>query len=101
MADLSPGNSLLLVIDIQEKFRGVVRDFEGIILKVSKLIRAFNILKIPVLVTEQYPHGLGETVKELKEVLKEYKKIEKVSFDCFNDSKFVESIVKYVKKDVV
>lgn len=91
----------MLIVDIQEKFRQVINGFKGIISNVSKLIQAFNILKISILVTEQYPKGLGKTVEELEEVLKKYEKIEKISFDCFNDKKFVKLIEKERKKNLI
>lgn len=89
---ITPENSLLLVIDIQEKFRNVINQFDKLINNSKKLIKVANILKIPILVTEQYTKGLGETVNEIKETLKEYTHLEKVSFDCFGDKNFIKKL---------
>lgn len=62
---LSAEDSLVLVIDIQEKLvRALEKD--TIVSKASKIVESARILDIPVLFTEQYPKGLGQTVEELK-----------------------------------
>ncbi len=83
-------NSLLLIIDIQEKFRLVLFNVDELISNVTKLVKAFQLLKIPILVIEQYPKGLGKTMKEIKEELDGYDYIEKVSFDCFHNRDFFD-----------
>jgi nicotinamidase-related amidase len=94
-----PDNSILLVIDIQEKFRTVISDFEATAANINKLIQSFTILNIPIIVTEQYPKGLGSTIKEIKDNLKNYDCIEKTSFDCFNDKSFIELLKsKFINK---
>ena len=98
---INPSNSLLLVVDIQEKFRKVISDFDEVTSNSVKLIKSFNILKIPIIVTEQYPKGLGETVAELKELLKEHGYIEKVSFDCFGNEEFINLLEKKGKKNII
>jgi len=82
--------SLLVVIDIQEKFRPVLFNTDELISNVIKLVKVFQLLKIPVLVCEQYPKGLGKTMKEIKEELKEFDYVEKVSFNCFLNSDFID-----------
>jgi nicotinamidase-related amidase len=59
----------LLVVDVQEAFRGVISDLEQIASRISVAVRGFQILGRPVFVTEQYPAGLGRTVSEINEVL--------------------------------
>nr|XP_054756807.1 isochorismatase domain-containing protein 2-like [Lytechinus pictus] len=58
-------NSSLFLCDMQEKFRPTIKFFPEIVEVSSRLFRAARILDIPVIVTEQYPKGLGPTVKEL------------------------------------
>jgi nicotinamidase-related amidase len=66
---LGPERSLLLVIDIQEKFVPVIPGYERLVARAGILIRACNRLEVPVIVSEQYPKGLGHTVPELRQVL--------------------------------
>ncbi len=63
---LTTSSSVLLVCDIQERFRDVVCDFNSIIATAKHLLSVGKVLKVPSLVTEQYPAALGHTVKELE-----------------------------------
>src|SRR2546425_6097183 len=63
---LDPEKTALLVVDVQERFRAVMTDFDPMVKGCVRLVRTFRLLELPVLVTEQYPKGLGPTVQELK-----------------------------------
>lgn len=71
LGNIKPENAIFFLCDIQEKFRPVIRYFKEILEIAEKMVEATTILDIPLIVTEQYPKGLGETVPELKEKLKE------------------------------
>lgn len=58
-------NAALLMIDFQEAFRPVIRDFEFIAERISKMVTGCMILGVPVIFTEQYPKGLGLTAREI------------------------------------
>ncbi|CAF3497163.1 unnamed protein product [Rotaria socialis] len=62
---LSRQTSILLVCDLQEKFRPVIKYFAQIVETSNKLLQACKLLDVPFVVTEQYPKGLGRTVSEL------------------------------------
>jgi len=66
---LSPDEAFLVVVDVQERFRSLQEGFDRMVAGSVRLVQASGILGLPVLVTEQYPKGLGHTVKELTEVL--------------------------------
>ena len=66
---LKADESLLLLIDIQEKLVRACAHKETIVKKASIIGEAARILSIPTVVTEQYPQGLGATSDQLKEVL--------------------------------
>ena len=59
----------LVVIDVQEAFRPAVGEFDTIAHNAGVLVQGARELGLPVLVTEQYPEGLGETVPEVAEHL--------------------------------
>jgi nicotinamidase-related amidase len=65
---LDPGRASLLVIDVQEAFRPLP-GFERIAGAAATLARGADAIGIPVVVTEQYPKGLGATVPEVAEAL--------------------------------
>jgi nicotinamidase-related amidase len=66
---LDRAKSALLVIDLQESYRGKLHREESVVATARRMIEAAGILGIPVLVTEQYPKGLGRTRAEVAEKL--------------------------------
>ena len=89
---LSREDFLFVVIDIQEGFRKAISDFGKVIENTIKLVKAFSLLGIPVVLTEQYPKGLGNTAAEIKNNLDKCDCIEKTAFDCFNSDEFINLI---------
>jgi nicotinamidase-related amidase len=79
---LDRGRAALAVIDVQEAFRPAVLEFERVADNVAVLIQGARILGLPVVVTEQYPKGLGATVPEVAEQMGGLKPIEKVCFSA-------------------
>jgi len=59
----------LVVIDVQEAFAKAVEGFDAVAAQTAILVRGARILGLPVLVTEQYPRGLGDTVAPVREAL--------------------------------
>ena len=73
----------LVVVDVQEAFRKAIPSFEQVAGSVAKLVQGAEAMGLPVLVTEQYPKGLGETVPEVAEHLPEgIEPIEKLRFSA-------------------
>ncbi|XP_067836649.1 isochorismatase domain-containing protein 2 [Heptranchias perlo] len=67
--------SALFLCDMQEKFRPTVAYFPQVVSVAARMLQAAKVLEIPVVVTEQYPKGLGPTVPELgAEGLKKFNK---------------------------
>lgn len=98
---LSRDNSVLLIIDVQEKFRPVIFRWNELIRNINKLVKALQILKIPVLLTEQYTKGLGKTCNEVRKNLLFYRPIGKKEFNCFNNKVFLKQLRSLKKKDLI
>ncbi|XP_045174774.2 isochorismatase domain-containing protein 2-like [Mercenaria mercenaria] len=62
---LTTKNSALFLCDMQEKFRKTISYYPQILAVSARMLKASQILDVPVVVTEQYPKGLGPTVSEL------------------------------------
>jgi nicotinamidase-related amidase len=83
----------LLVIDIQEKFNPAIASFDDVVANTVRLVRAFAILNMPVIATEQYPQGLGPTVRPVAEVLPpEAAPLAKKYFSCCGAEGFAERL---------
>ena len=99
---LDPARAALAVIDIQEAFRTVIPDFETLAVRASTAVRGFQILGLPVVVTEQYPKGLGPTAEEIRLVLPDgFQSYEKTAFSGCGASPFVEKLNELGIKQVV
>jgi nicotinamidase-related amidase len=80
---LDPERTTLVVIDVQDAFRKALPNFDDVAAATATLVRGAAAIGIPVVVTEQYPKGLGETVAEVAEHLPEgTQRIDKVRFSA-------------------
>ena len=68
---LQIGDTLLVVVDLQEAFRPAIFEFDKIIARTAIVIEAAKLLRLPIMVTEQAPTKLGATVDEIKRRLPE------------------------------
>ena len=82
--------SCLLVVDIQSRLASAIHGCERVIANSGILMRAAARLGVPVLVSEQYPKGLGATVAELDPVMPAGGVLEKVHFSCMADADYAE-----------
>lgn len=73
--------TLALVIDIQERLMPVLHEAERFAADSAKLIQGLHLLDVPLLLTEQYPKGLGATIDTIKHALPEHT-------PCFEKTRF-------------
>ena len=78
-------NTLLLVIDLQEKLMPAIYESDRIIQNSACLLKVFEMYGIKKIATEQYPKGLGQSVDEIKENLDDEYIFSKTSFDAITD----------------
>lgn len=83
---------VLVVIDPQEKLVRMIHDREEVVAAISRLLRFASIFRLPVVLTEHYPQGLGYTVEEIKEHLPSYNPIVKRIFSCFGVPEFSSAL---------
>lgn len=93
--------AVLLIIDVQESFRKHIQDFANLTRNISILVEASKILKVPVVVTEQYPQGLGKIVAEIAACLGEHKQFEKSCFSCCGSAEFMSYLDDTERKQVI
>jgi len=89
------------VVDIQEKFRDLIHDIDGVLQGTGRLVGFCRQLGIPVLVTEQYPRGLGVTVPEVRTMFREFNPLEKVHFSCALDDGFRTALAAAKRDQVI
>jgi nicotinamidase-related amidase len=99
---LARERTLLLLIDFQESYRRVLGDWNEVIHRAAVLLRGCRLLRIPVLLTEQYPKGLGRTAAELAgHLAPDDTRIEKLSLSCMGSSPFVEALAGLERSQVL
>jgi nicotinamidase-related amidase len=83
MPKLDRKRAALVVIDVQEAFRKALPDFDRVAQSVATLVQGAEAMEVPIVVSEQYPQGLGRTVPEVSEHLPDdLEPIEKVCFSA-------------------
>lgn len=79
---LTADNSILVVIDVQERLAPAVADAAAAVARVGLMMTAARRLGVPLLVTEQYPKGLGRTIAPLAAIATVDETIEKIHFSA-------------------
>ena len=102
MTILNIEDSIVMIIDVQEKLLNAVFNKTSLEKKATIIANAAKILDIPVIVTEQYPKGLGATVESLKEALPENAQyFEKTAFSALENKYVLEAVKNSGKKQVI
>ncbi len=98
---LDERRAVLLVVDVQERFRPHIAGWEPMVAHVDALVRGCRALDVPVIVTEQYPQGLGATIPELAEALEGVDPIEKRAFSSLGAPEAVAQLDQYGRDQVI
>ncbi len=91
----------LLVIDVQERLAPVVVNHEQVIDNTQILMKAAVRLAVPVLISEQYPKGLGPTVAEIAALAPANAVIAKVDFSCMGESVYARRFKELGRRQAV
>ncbi len=98
---ITKDNTAAVIIDIQERLYPHMYNREELERNVGILINGLHILKVPLLITEQYSKGLGKTIPAISENLENFEPIEKISFSCCDESRFLKELNMLNKKFVI
>jgi nicotinamidase-related amidase len=82
----------LVVIDVQGKLAQLMHDRHSLFDNLCRAVQGAQILDVPIVVTEQYPEGLGPTISQVTELLPDFEAVSKTSFSCCGDGGFNETI---------
>jgi len=94
MSDLliSRQRSWLLIVDLRERLAPSVDSADELVRRIGLLLRAARRLKVPVLATEHYARGLGQTVPQVRSELAEDEILEKIHFNAAAEPDALEHI---------
>jgi len=89
---LTAENTLLLIVDVQGNLARAVYESDRLFKNIAIMIQGAQILGLPILLTEQNPKGLGPTITEIADYLKDVSPISKFSFSCCANERFMKSL---------
>jgi nicotinamidase-related amidase len=91
--------SVLVIVDIQEKLAPAVTERQNVLSNVLRLVKFAKLIGLPILVSEQ--QKLGPTVQEIKSELPHYDPVSKTAFDCFAVPEFREKVGKLARRSLI
>lgn len=98
---LSATATLFLAIDIQDRLLPAIHDGERVVRNTEILLQAAAHLRIPAILTEQYPKGLGATVPQIKAAAGDSPVLEKMHFSAWSEPAVQERIAIAGRSQVV
>lgn len=76
----------LLIVDVQEKLFPKMERIDDLYRCMKKTVKGFQMMHLPIIVSEQYPEGLGQTIPQLRSLLSDQcPSISKTTFSCLAD----------------
>lgn len=95
--------AMVLVIDVQEKLLPSIDGGEAVIAAGLKLLEGAAVFELPVLVTEQYPKGLGPTHATIRAALVQSRAnvLEKPTFSAWADVKVREALLALDRPQII
>lgn len=98
---LNKENTIGLVIDMQEKILPHINNNENIIKSCLTMVNGLRTLSVPIVVTQQYTKGLGNTIPIVNEAIGNFSYIEKTTFSCYREPSFIKVLNRTGKRNVV
>ncbi|MCK4641217.1 MAG: hydrolase [Candidatus Marinimicrobia bacterium] len=93
--------SVLVMIDVQSRLFPAMNEKDQLLTNLVKAVKGFQLLGLPLIVTEQYRKGLGPTLPELSEIMPTFNPIEKRAFSCCGDDSFLDELKRIKRKQVI
>ena len=92
--------TLLLIVDVQQKLIKNIKDNQQLIFNIRKLINTCSLLNVRIAITEQNPLKLGKTLETIIDN-NEYPRFVKMEFSCGNNKNFINYISEYNFKNII
>jgi nicotinamidase-related amidase len=92
-------DAVLVLIDLQERLAAAMVERESVVSAAVRLARAAALVGVPMVVTRQYPQGLGPTDAELERALLKLAEegatvvsVDKTAFNCASEPEFIDAL---------
>ncbi len=94
-------NSVMLLVDVQGQLAQLMYEKENLFKSLELMIKGMKILNVPILWMEQIPSKLGPTIGEIACLMEGETPIDKFSFSCCNEPKFMEKFKALGRNQVI
>lgn len=99
---LKKDDCVLMVVDIQERLLPQIHENDRVAHQTARLVKGAKVVGVPIVWTEQYRKGLGDTVPEVKEAIGDAAKaFEKITFGCLADDNIRDALKMQNRKSVI
>tara|TARA_Y100001968_G_C19412792_1_gene747271 strand:- start:1311 stop:1892 length:582 start_codon:yes stop_codon:yes gene_type:complete len=97
---ISESDTILLIIDVQEKLLQGISEKSKIIANIVKLVKASKVLGVEIIYTEQNPDKLGNTIERVI-IDENHSTYKKMSFNCLECNELLENLYTKNKKNII
>ena len=94
-------NTTAIGIDYQERLLPAISEHAAVIRNSRVLFSGLELLRIPVIISRQYPQGLGDTVADIREVTADAAVLDKTAFSCHGDKHIREALERTGRRTVI
>lgn len=98
---LNTNDTVLFVIDVQDRLVGMLKNSEEITKNNSILAKTAKVLNVPIIASEQYPKGLGSTILEVREHINPENIYEKTSFSALEEDCIKTKLKELSPKNII
>lgn len=98
---INRNESALILVDVQQKLLSHIHDSEKLETRCAWLLNIANELDVPMLISEQYPEGLGSTTEKLQTSAANSDILQKTQFSFANEPTFIAFTKKRLIKQVI
>lgn len=96
-----PNDTVAVVVDMQERLFPHIYEHEQVERTTRILVQGLLALDIPMVISQQYTKGLGETIPSVRELLPAINPIEKITFSCCGSDDFLRTLYGHGRDTVI
>lgn len=85
-------DSVGVIVDMQERLFPHMQGQEELQHSIITLIKGLQVLEVPLLLTQQYTKGLGNTILPVQEIMVDIEPTEKMCFSCCDEPAFFKEL---------
>lgn len=93
--------TIMLLIDVQGQLSQLMHEKDKLFHSLGIIIQGMKILDVPIIWMEQIPKNLGPTTESISKYMTGQQPVEKFSFSCCNEPKFMEQFKKQGRTQVL